>query len=361
MSLNYKAHSLYHLMKANLHYFTPYDWDIPTVLACARQESSFQRRSVNTDSTDYHDWAGQGKPTPDGSTYDYAGIKGYWEPRGGADFRKKPWRGSYGLMQCGGFTMAKNARGHVYYPYQGKQITSFEQLQDPAVNVNVAYQLYKQFKDFRDFSSFTTGAYKLERKWLGEITPGAYHSYYTIAQKVWREYQADNASNPAPNAVLNGNIKKKPVLSKKTVKDALKKTIDKRKDDVADMRVADKEKVHKQKARNSSILAAASLAVYAWLEGEGKELADLNAVQDAFHQIEAFMGHDWTLNVFSVVIPTFGYWALNKYAFKKSKTGSRIARLLAPALLGVGDKDYKKRKDSALKEIDELEELLDLF
>ena len=159
-----------------------------------------------------------------------------------------------------------------------------------------------------------------------------------------------------PTPVLNkqsegGIVVKTTTTPAQTPKTRLKKIVASRKEEITQMRLDDKDKVHKQKMRNIGFLAFGFLLIYNYLESS----------VHWFIEAERIVGHEYAFNLFAVVLPSAAYWLINNYVFKKVNNGNRISLILKPLLLGVGDKDYKKDKDTKAKEVDELEDLLELL
>ena len=105
-----------------------YDWDVPTALAVMMAESAGDPRAANP--KDNH---------------------GQWVV-------KRGWRqyGSWGLFQCGSFTVDSRK----YKDADGNTVTETEQLFDPATNIAVAHQIYKEHhKRWSAWGAYTSGAY----------------------------------------------------------------------------------------------------------------------------------------------------------------------------------------------------------
>ena len=81
----------------------------------------------------------------------------------------------------------------------------------------------------------------------------------------------------------------------------------------------------------------------------------------AFAYVGDVVGHQYLDNLFTVVLPSGGYWLLNSLVFERVKAGDKISILLKPLLLGAGDEDYKKNKKAKVAEIGSLEGLLELL
>lgn len=112
-------------------------------LAVMMAESGGDPRATNLDATDWHEWV-----IPRTSNlYDFSGVSSEFFP-------STPWRGSYGLMQVGGYTAVKNRKTKAdWYAIPGQRFTRVEQLFDPEVNIIIAAQLLKARPDWADWST----------------------------------------------------------------------------------------------------------------------------------------------------------------------------------------------------------------
>ena len=143
-----------------------YDWDHAEALAILQHESTDRddEFSKNISVSDSHPgWA----PRSD-NDYDYTGVIGYFEQtvdeNGNTvyinDFRKTPWWGSYGVFQVSAGTLLRHrSTGLPWYPIPGYVLTNVRQLFNPAVNIAMAYNLWRQHRDWRDWSAYKNGSY----------------------------------------------------------------------------------------------------------------------------------------------------------------------------------------------------------
>ena len=253
--------------------------------------------------------------------------------------------GSFGLLMVGIFAPGSRQ----YTKPDGSTLTTIEELFDAETNICVASQIFNEnYKRIQRSKPNLSHADIFEQVWTeqwGAYRNGSWKRHIAKAMQDVEQYIATKATpQPKPHPT-------QPADKVELAKKAIKQSIDKRKDEVSDMRVADTKKVNKQKSRNAGLLSSGSLFLYSYLEANSSWLT----------QAEQIIGHEWSLNFFSVVLPGFAYWFLNNYAFKRLKAGKSIGLILTPLLLGAGDDDYKKNKDAKLKEIDSLEGLLELL
>ena len=195
-----RAFKYYNLIKQ-------FDWDHAEALAVLQHESTdkHDQFSKNVSPSDYHDSMAPAAH----NDYNYDGVIGYKDEH--VDFTITPWRGSYGLFQVGAFTLVKNKRtGKNWYTINGQGLTNVKQLFDPANNIAMAYNLWRQHRDWRDWSAYKNGSYKQslpaakqfilaqqqqEAKELGK------HAAELNAENVAQAVQAASQLEPKPQPV----------------------------------------------------------------------------------------------------------------------------------------------------------------
>lgn len=122
-------------------------------------------------------------------------------------------------------------------------------------------------------------------------------------------------------------------------------------DDMQNMKLADKDRVNKRKGMLATKLTLTTAGVYGFLDER----------VPFFMQVEEWVGHDYMFNIIIPAIIGVIYWTLNNVVHKMKKQGRFVGVISEQLLKFVGDKEYSAKKDIKLEQLKDIKYHLKLL